>query len=134
MTRELKVQARRFAASGVVATGVHVALATGFIRFVLMEPALANGIAFVIATVFSYTVNTLWSFSNTLTGTNFLRFSLVSLVGLTLTMLISGTAQYYGLHYMYGISLVVCMVPPTTFLLHKFWTYRKSYIATRFTE
>ena len=39
-------------------------------------------------------------------------------------MAMSGAAQYYGLHYWYGIGLVVCIVPPVTFLLHNFWTYK----------
>jgi putative flippase GtrA len=125
MTRGVQVQARRFAASGLLATAVHVTIATGFIRYVLPEPILANGLAFITATIFSYLANTLWSFSNPLTGANFVRFSLVSLVGLALTTLISGTAEHYRLHYIYGIGLVVCLVPPTTFVLHKFWTYRK---------
>jgi hypothetical protein len=28
------------------------------------------------------------------------------------------------LHYWLGIGLVVCVVPPVTFLLHSLWTYR----------
>jgi len=124
MVHAVKVQALRFSVSGVLVTGVHVVVTIGIIRYMLPEPTLANGIAFVIATVFSYMINTLWSFSDQLTGANLMRFSLVSLVGLMLTTLISGIAEYYGLHYMYGIGFVICMVTPTTFILHKVWTYR----------
>ena len=121
---ELTKQAKRFAISGLLVTGLHVLVATAFIRFILEAPSLANGIAFVVATVFSYMINTMWSFSSPLHGRNLLRFVLVSLVGLFLAVAVSGAAQYYNLHYMYGISLVVCTVPPVTFFLHSFWTYR----------
>lgn len=117
-------QAQRFAISGLLVTSLHVLVATCFINFVLAVPSLANGVAFVVATVFSYMVNTLWSFSSPLHRRNLLRFVLVSLVGLFLAVAVSGYAQYYNLHYIYGIGLVVCTVTPVTFLLHGFWTYR----------
>lgn len=117
-------QALRFTVSGLLITGLHVIIATTFIKMVLPVPVIANGLAFVIATIFSYLINTLWSFSSPLHGKNLFRFCLVSLIGLILAMAISGAAQYFELHYWYGIGLVVCIVPPVTFLLHNFWTYR----------
>jgi putative flippase GtrA len=117
-------QALRFALSGLLATGLHVCIATVFIKAVLPAPSVANGVAFMGATVFSYLVNTIWSFSSPLHGKNLMRFCAVAFIGLALSMTISGTAQYYGLHYLYGIALVVCIVPPVTFFLHSYWTYK----------
>jgi putative flippase GtrA len=117
-------QAVRFALSGLLVTGLHTIVAVAFIQGVSLAPALANGVAFVVATVFSYLINTTWSFSDTLQGKNLFRFCCVSFIGLFLAMSISGAAQYYGLHYLYGIFFVVCIVPAVTFLLHSFWTYR----------
>jgi putative flippase GtrA len=116
-------QVLRFTASGVLITGLHVIIATTFIKIVLPVPVIANGVAFVTATIFSYLINTLWSFSSPLHGKNLFRFCVVSFIGLFLAMAISGAAQYYGLHYWYGIGLVVCIVPPVTFMLHNLWTY-----------
>lgn len=120
----LTKQALRFALSGLLVTGLHVFIATAFIQTVLPVPSLANGVAFAVATLLSYLINTMWSFSSKLHGKNLLRFCMVSFIGLFLAMSISGAAQYYGLHYWYGIFYVVCTVPPVTFLLHNFWTYR----------
>lgn len=120
----LTKQALRFTISGFLITGLHVLIATTLIQIILLDPSLANGVAFVVATVFSYLINTTWSFSSPLHRRNLLRFCFVSFVGLVLAMTISGAVQYYGLHYWYGIAFVVCIVPPVTFLLHNFWTYR----------
>jgi putative flippase GtrA len=117
-------QALRFGISGLLATGLHVIVAMAFIQFAMPAPAIANGVAFVVATTFSYLVNTMWSFSNPLHGRNLFRYCVVSSVGLALAMMVSGGAEHYGLHYMWGIFLVVLTVPPVTFLLHSFWTYR----------
>ncbi|MDD5175818.1 MAG: GtrA family protein [Sterolibacterium sp.] len=116
--------ALRFALSGLLVTGLHVFVASAFIQLVLLTPSLANGVAFLAATIFSYLLNTMWSFSSQLQGRNFFRFCIVSSIGISLAMLVSGAAHYFGLHFSYGIGLVVCVVPPVTFLLHNFWTYR----------
>ena len=105
-------QALRFALSGLLVTGLHVLVATAFIQIILPAPSIANGVAFVMATVFSYLINTTWSFSRSLHRRNLFRFFVVSCIGLFLAMTISGAAQYFGLHYLYGIGVVVCIVPP----------------------
>lgn len=105
-------------------TGLHVLIAVGLIRLAQMIPSLANGIAFVGATIFSYVINTRWSFSSTLHGKNLLRFITVSVFGLSFAMAISGAAEFYGMHYWFGIAGVICIVTPVNFLLHNFWTYK----------
>ena len=117
-------RALRFTLSGLLVTGLHVLVATVLIEYILPVPSLANGVAFLVATVFSYLVNTIWSFSTPLHGKNLIRFCIVSLLGLSLAMSVSGVAQYLGLYYLYGIFLVAIVIPPITFILHNFWTYR----------
>ena len=120
----LSQQARRFAVSGLLATGLHVVIAVSFIHLIHPSPMLANGVAFAMATIFSYLINTLWSFSSRLHGKNLRRFAVVSAFGCLLAVVVSGAAEHYGLPYGLGIVLVVLSVPPSTFLLHSFWTYR----------
>jgi putative flippase GtrA len=117
-------QTARFVITGLLTTALHILVAVSVISLLDLFPPTANGIAFVIATVFSYVTNTLWSFSNTITRTNLLRYVLVSMMGCVLTVSISGLAEHAGMHYGYGIALVVFTVPPITFLMHKLWTYR----------
>ncbi len=44
----------RFALSGLLVTGLHVLIATASIQIVLPVPSLSNGVAFVVANIFSY--------------------------------------------------------------------------------
>jgi len=118
-------QARRFAVSGVLVTGVHVVIAAGLIGLAGASPEAANAMAFTAATLLSYAINTLWTFSRPLQGQALLRFIAVSLLGLALTVAIAALAEAHGLSYWLGIAGVVCAVPPVTFLLHKAWTYRE---------
>lgn len=116
-------QAKRFLVSGLLVTGLHVLVAAGFINLALTIPSVANGVAFIVATVFSYLINTLWSFSQPLYGRNLLRFLTVSLFGCLLAVGVSGLADFYNMHYWVGIACVTIAVPPVTFFLHRVWTY-----------
>ena len=76
-----------------------------------------------VVTIFSYIINTNWSFSNRMSISNLLRFLLVSIVGLCLTIFITSIARSQGIGYISATFLVVILVPPVTFLLHLYWTY-----------
>lgn len=117
-------RAWRFALSGLMVTALHAAIAASLIETVLPRPAVANGIAFVIATLSSYLLNTYWSFSRAPAAGNLLRFVSIALLGLGITVTIAGAASMLGHSYWIGIACVVLVVPPMTFLAHNFWTYR----------
>lgn len=118
------VRVFRFGVSGVVATGVHVALAMLLITACSATQVEANGVAFVCANVCSYLLNALWAFSARPGRDNFLRFFCVSVFGLLLTLAISWAAQKTGANYWTGLAAILMTVPPITFLLHRFWTFR----------
>lgn len=114
----------RFAVTGLFVTALHAVVAVLFIHFVSPLPPLANGVAFAVATVVSYVINTTWSFSSRLHGRTLLRFLSVSVAGFFLAMLVAWAAQLAGLNYLLGIGAVALTIPAFTFVLHNFWTYR----------
>ena len=114
----------RFGVCGVLATGLHIGVAVALISRASASPALANTLAFVCATCWSYLANTLWSFSSSLHLRNVSRFIAVSLGGVALTGLVSYLAQAAGAGPWAGIAMVVCIVTPLTFVTHRRWTYR----------
>ena len=124
MSAQILRQGSRFIVTGVLATAIHAVVAIAFMQLVAPAPMLANGCAFAVATVFSYVTNTLWSFSSSIRSRTFLRFLAVSAGGCLLAMGVAGAADRAGWNYLVGILLVVCVVPPVTFVAHRYWTYR----------
>lgn len=114
----------RFSVTGVGSTLLHTLVALGMITGLNTAPPWANGIAFCVATVFSYLTNTLWSFSAPLHGQNLRRFITVSAIGFLLAMGLAWVAELAGWPPLGGIALVVCVVPAVSFVLHSLWTYR----------
>lgn len=119
-------QLRRFIASGLGVTATHIVVATLVFHNVAQSQPIANGVAFSFSTLFSYVINSLWSFSVPLRRQTLFRFLVVSLAGLCLTVSISFVAESLQYGYWSGVLGIVITVPALTFLLHKTWTYKCS--------
>lgn len=114
----------RFTFVGMLATITHLSIAIIAIKYFLFNQSLSNGLAFLIATLFSYVLNTKWSFSSKIEKKNFFKFCIVSIIGLLLSVTISLVNQLLGWHYLVGILITVLILPINNFLLHNFWTYK----------
>ncbi|MBB3006210.1 GtrA family protein [Cupriavidus alkaliphilus] len=113
----------RFGISGGIATAVHFSVAWMVFSFLTPRVDVANGIAFVVANVFSYVLHTLWSFSSSMSPQQFMRFMLVSLAGLLIS---TGLPTLLGAgRFWLSTGAVLVAVPACSFLLHNFWTYRR---------
>ena len=125
------VRGFRFGITGLANTGIHALVAVlcleGFflgVPALVAGPVVANGVAFVVATVFSYVVNTVWSFSTDMNRRNFQRFIVVAVIGLLAAMGLARLAGMVGLPPLCSVVLVVCVMPFVNFGLHSLWTYR----------
>ncbi len=114
----------RFGVSGLCSTALHTLVAAAM--FALFDATLvaANAVAFLCATAFSYLANTLWSFASTVRTRNLVRFLAVTLVGFVETMLLARGAEALDLSRGMSIVAIALLIPPTTFVLHRLWTYR----------
>ncbi|WP_426700419.1 GtrA family protein [Rhodanobacter sp. Col0626] len=116
----------RFGFTGLLATGIHVAVAVALITRLGVFPYVANPIAFLTATGFSYATNTLWSFSSRMSHRTLLRYACVAAFGCIATTAVAAAAEAAHLDYRVGILLVIALVTPATFVLHSLWTYRSA--------
>jgi len=113
----------RFGATGLFVTGLHVIIAFSMV-LEGMAVAVANGFAFAIATSVSYVVNTLWSFSTSIGWKTSTRFLVVTLICGAAAVGVSGGIDALGGSPALSIGGVVLVVPPLSFLLQNFFTYR----------
>jgi len=128
--RVLVAQLSKFASVGVVATAVH-AVVYGFAGK-LLEPILANFIAFLIAFIFSYVGHFLWTFRAQTEGQEVhkafayqIRFLVVAVSGLVLNSLaVWVVTQWLQIDYLYAVVPMVFVVPLVTFGLAKRWAFK----------
>jgi len=116
----------RFACVGVGATLIHFGVAICLVSLIEVPPVIANAAAVLVATVFSYLVNTLWSFSAPVGRQTLSRFAVVSTLIACIAAAMSALFEHFGLDYRLGVLATVVCIPPVTFWLHHTWTYRVS--------
>lgn len=116
---------RRFCITGVANTLIHFGIVIALVELLSVFPPVANTIAFTVATLFSYTVNTLWSFGQRPGRRSLIRFWLVCLLCLSLAFCVSWLIEVLGFHYLMGVLSVIAVTVPVGFSLHHFWTYAK---------
>ncbi len=113
----------RFGLVGVVNTGVHAGIVIAFMETLGPPAYVANGIAFMFANVMSYCLNSRFTFHTPISLKGYRKFLLVSLLSLTLTLAITSLAEYLGLHYGFGLMLVIFVVPVLNYLVMKMWAF-----------
>ncbi|WP_175715220.1 GtrA family protein [Burkholderia ambifaria] len=119
-----RVRLARFGLSGLCSTALHVLVASAMYALFDATQVLANAVAFVCATAFSYLANTLWSFSSTVQSRNLVRYLTVSLAGFVETMLLARAAELLDVPRGWAIVAIALLIPPTMFVMHRVWTYR----------
>lgn len=125
LNRETGRQLTGFSLIGVANTLIHLMMVTGLVELLSVHAVAANGMAFITANLFSFWVNSRWSFRVAVTCQRYMRFLAVSLLGLTVSLLASTVAEALNWHYLAGVALLFCIMPLLTFFSHKFWTYAK---------
>jgi putative flippase GtrA len=114
-----------FGAVGVTNTIVHGLVLAGAVEFLRLPLLLAHTVAFGVANLFSYVVNSRLTFRMPLSASRYMRFATASLVALALTLGIAMAADYLGFDYTTGFAIVVVTVPVFSFFVIKFWAFAK---------
>lgn len=118
-------QAATFAAVGLAATGVHVAAALAFRHGAGLGPLSANFLAYLCAVGVSYLGNARLTFGRpALQGGQFLRFLVVSLLGLACTQGLTWLlVTRWGWRFELGQAVVAVVTPAATFAASRLWAF-----------
>lgn len=116
-----------FAVIGVVNTLVHGSMLVIAVEWLSMDVVLAHLVAFSVANLFSYAMNSRLTFKVALSLARYIRFFLASILALGLTLLLSWLMDHFGFHYLVGFLLIIVLVPLFSFVLMKFWAFAGSH-------
>lgn len=109
-----------------MATCIHTLVVYLVIQFDVINIGFANGLAFLIATSFSYVVNTNWTFGAKHSRQIMFRYVVVTCMGSVLAYLLASFCEAIGLPWWCGVGLIVAVTPVLTWQAHKSWTYAMS--------
>jgi len=120
-------QLLNFTIIGIVNTFVHGSVLVFAVEWLGFAVVMAHLIAFCVANIFSYVMNSRLTFFAPLSIARYIRFLLTSLLALGLTLLLSLLMNHNGFHYLVGFLLIVLLVPILSFLLMKFWAFSEDH-------
>ena len=111
----------RYGIVGLISTGLHVGVASFFIRFIQPSLFFSNLTGFLVAYHFSYYAQSRWVFKSDLSLIKSLKYLFVQLAALLIAMLISHAAGTFNLYL--KVVLTAGVLPLITFIVHRVWTF-----------
>ena len=115
------IQFFRYVMVGGLALLIHMLVAYMYLYYVEYSLFLSNTIAFFVAFAYSYSYQTLYVFRRKVSFINLAKYLIVQLIMITAAMLIIDNISIYN--YYIKTIFVLIIITPTSFLLHKFWTF-----------
>jgi putative flippase GtrA len=120
--RELVV----FGVVGIIATLTHYIAAIFAIEILGMDPLAANFIAYCTAVGVSFFGHSMLTFRTTMSRDRFIKFVTVSLSALAVSQGLLLLLTYIGFFgHRINMLAVVAVVPVYSYVLNKFWVYKK---------
>ena len=113
----------RFACVGVGNTVIHLFVVTSLVEVIGIAPPPANTAAFALANIFSYFMNSAWTFRRKKTLGGYGRFLTVSLVGLAVSWSCVFTAELLDFHYLIGVVASVFFVASIGYVLNRCFVF-----------
>ena len=107
---------------GVVATLIHIGVASAYIYTVNNSLFQSNVAGFLVAFVFSYIMQSVYVFEHAISWRKAARYFIVQFGSLLAAIVISD--MFTMLNSYVKTFLVVVFMPLVTFLIHKFWTFK----------
>ncbi len=116
----------KYCAVGVLGTLIDLVTVFLLVEFIVLNPIVAAIVGFLFAVTNNFFFNKNWTFKNTSSfhGVLYLRFFLVSSVGLLITSLLMYVFwSILGIYYLLAKILISGIVLTWNFLANKFWTF-----------
>lgn len=115
----------RYGVVGGFGTVIHLVIIFLFVEYFKLTPIVSSVAGFFIVLVVSYFLNRLWTFqANTKTKFQFIKYVIVSLIGLVINISIMYiTIDILLWPYLLGAITMSFFVALTNFILNQVWTF-----------
>jgi putative flippase GtrA len=120
-----RVQLTRFCLVGTINFIVHLATFAVAINTLALTQLMSNAIAYLVASSFSFVMNSIWSFEVKLRVRRYARFQLVALLGLAVCAILGRLGDEFSLPYAVTVLATVLILPLISFLVHRRYTFRE---------
>lgn len=120
---KLPTQFTKFGLVGLLNTLVHAVVLFACVEQLSLDPVTGNLMAFLVANLASFVMNSFWTFKAPLEARRYGKFFASSSFALVLTLAIAAVCQFLRLHYGLGFLCVILLVPALNYWMLKRWAF-----------
>ena len=113
-----------FSAIGISNIAVYLFAASFFIYLMELNLSLANGLAYLFSAAYSFCLNAIFTFKQAFELSRLVKFLTASLFLSFCASLITSIILFLGFQYWISLMVVIFGLPPLSFFIHKYWSFK----------
>ena len=115
-----------FSLIGLSNVGIYLLLVSFFIYLTELNLSFVNGLAYLLSAVYSFCLNTIFTFKQAFNKLKLVKFLTASLFLSLLASVITAIILFFEFQYWISVIVVIFGLPILSFLIHKRWSFGAS--------
>ena len=115
-----------FSLIGLSNVGIYLLLVSFFIYLTELNLSFINGLAYLLSALYSFYLNTIFTFKQALNKLKLIKFLTASLFLSLLASVITAIILFFEFQYWISVIVVIFGLPILSFLIHKRWSFGAS--------
>jgi len=115
-----------FSLIGLSNVAVYLLIVSFFIYLTELDLSFINGLAYLLSALYSFYLNTIFTFKQALNKLKLVKFLTASLFLSLLASVITAIILFFEFQYWISVIVVIFGLPILSFLIHKRWSFGAS--------
>ena len=115
-----------FSLIGLSNVAVYLLIVSFFIYLTELNLSFINGLAYLLSALYSFYLNTIFTFKQALNKLKLIKFLTASLFLSLLASVITAIILFFEFQYWISVIVVIFGLPILSFLIHKRWSFGAS--------
>jgi len=124
---KIRTQVIQFSSAGSLNTILHFATISLLIGSFALRQSISNAVTYLIASSFSFLINSVWSFEVKPHVPRYSRFQVIALLGLAVSTILGHVSDILGWYYAITFFLTALIVPFISFLIRRRHTFSSNF-------
>jgi putative flippase GtrA len=115
-----------FSLIGLSNVGIYLLLVSFFIYLTELNLSFVNGLAYLLSAVYSFCLNTIFTFKQAFNKLKLVKFLTASLFLSLLASVITAIILFFEFQYWISVIVVIFGLPILSFFIHRRWSFGAS--------
>lgn len=114
----------KFSVIGISNVAIFLLLVILFNHFTEMNLTVVNGICYLLSAVYSFCLNTIFTFKQSFNKLRLVKFLTASILLSFIASAITKIVAFLNFQYWVSLAVIIFGMPLLSFFLHKYWSFK----------